>query len=252
MAVVTGSTSGIGLAIAERLAADGFAIVTHGRDLDRAADVAQRLPKEAADAIGLGADFAIPHAREAFLEEAWSWRGGVDAWINNAGVDVLTGAAADWTFAAKLDALWKVDVQATIHLAREAGRRMAEGAAESETRSSRRLPCIVNIGWDQAQWGMDGDSGEMFAATKGAVMAFSRSLAKSLAPRVRVNCVAPGWIQTRWGHQASEAWRNRAVNESLLRRWGQPRDIADLVGFLLSPQAEFINGQVLEVNGGAR
>jgi 3-oxoacyl-[acyl-carrier protein] reductase len=99
---------------------------------------------------------------------------------------------------------------------------------------------------------MEGDSGELFAATKAAVMAFSRSLAKSLAPKVRVNCVAPGWIKTAWGAGASEAWQQRAVRESMLGRWGTPEDIAAAVHWLVSPQAAFVTGQTVNVNGGFR
>ena len=111
---------------------------------------------------------------------------------------------------------------------------------------------IVTIGWDQAATGMEGDSGELFAATKGAVMSFTRSLAKSLAPKVRVNCVAPGWIRTAWGEGASESWQSRAIRESLLGRWGTPEDIAAAVHWLVSPRAAFVTGQVINVNGGFR
>jgi 3-oxoacyl-[acyl-carrier protein] reductase len=97
---------------------------------------------------------------------------------------------------------------------------------------------------------MAGDSGELFAATKGAVMAFTRSAAQSLAPEVRVNCVAPGWIKTSWGERASQPWQDRAAAESLLARWGTPEDVAGAVEFLVSPAAEFITGQILPVNGG--
>jgi 3-oxoacyl-[acyl-carrier protein] reductase len=111
---------------------------------------------------------------------------------------------------------------------------------------------IVTVGWDQAATGMEGDSGELFAATKGAVMAFTKSLAKSLAPKVRVNCVAPGWIRTAWGEGASEAWQRRAVRESMLGRWGEPEDIAAAAHWLVSPRAAFVTGQVINVNGGFR
>jgi 3-oxoacyl-[acyl-carrier protein] reductase len=111
---------------------------------------------------------------------------------------------------------------------------------------------ILNIGWDQADLGMAGDSGELFAATKGAVMAFTRSLAASLAPQVRVNCIAPGWIKTAWGEHASAAWQERAVQESLRGRWGTPEDVAAVARFLASPAADFITGQVIHVNGGWR
>ena len=83
-------------------------------------------------------------------------------------------------------------------------------------------------------------------------MAFSQSLAQSLAPRVRVNCLAPGWIKTAWGEQASDSWQQRAVREALLERWGTPQDVATAARFLVSPAAAFITGQVIPVNGGFR
>ncbi|MDA8043249.1 MAG: SDR family oxidoreductase, partial [Pirellulales bacterium] len=68
----------------------------------------------------------------------------------------------------------------------------------------------------------------------------------------RVNCVAPGWIKTAWGNQASKEWQERAARECLLKRWGEPEDIADAVWWLLSAQASFVTGQVINVNGGFR
>ncbi len=109
---------------------------------------------------------------------------------------------------------------------------------------------IVTVGWDQAHAGMEGDSGELFAAVKGSVMAFSRSLARSLAPKVRVNCVAPGWIRTAWGAGASEAWQRRAVCESMLGRWGTPKDFEGIAVFLASDASGFMTGQIVYVDGG--
>jgi 3-oxoacyl-[acyl-carrier protein] reductase len=83
-------------------------------------------------------------------------------------------------------------------------------------------------------------------------MAFTRSLAQSLAPQVRVNCLAPGWIRTAWGERASEYWQQLAVRQSLRQRWGTPDDVAQAALFLVSPAADFITGQVLPVNGGFR
>ena len=99
---------------------------------------------------------------------------------------------------------------------------------------------------------MGGETAELYAAAKGAVMAFTRSLAQSLAPEVRVNCVAPGWIKTAWGQRASERWQDRAQRESLLRRWGTPEEVAAAVRFLVSPAAAFITAEVINVNGGYR
>lgn len=98
---------------------------------------------------------------------------------------------------------------------------------------------------------MDGESGQLFATSKGAIMAFTRSLAVSLAPAVRVNCIAPGWIKTAWGEQASDVWQERVLRETPLARWGTPDDIAGLARFLASDQAAYVTGQVINANGGA-
>jgi NAD(P)-dependent dehydrogenase (short-subunit alcohol dehydrogenase family) len=161
--------------------------------------------------------------------------------VNNAGADTLTGEAAQWPFDRKLAELIAVDVTATMLLSREVGQRMklAGGGV------------IVNMGWDQAETGMEGDSGQLFAASKAAVMAFSKSLALSMAPQVRVNCVAPGWIRTAWGEGASGRWQDRVRRETPLERWGLPEDVARTVRWLVSPAANFITGQVIRINGGA-
>jgi 3-oxoacyl-[acyl-carrier protein] reductase len=229
------------------LAAAGAAVVVHGRSKAGADDTARAIRAGGGTAEVLLADLADPQACAELAAAAWNRPAGVDVWVNNAGVDVLTGAAAAWTFERKLSALWEVDVAATMRLARDVGRRMVEREA-----SQGRGGSIVNIGWDQAETGMAGDSGEMFSAVKGAVMAFTRSLAHSLAPHVRVNCVAPGWIKTDWGDQAGDYWQARAVGDSLRERWGTPEDVARAVRFLASPAADFVTGHVLPVNGGLR
>ena len=177
----------------------------------------------------------------AFLDAAWGCFGGVDLWVNNAGADLLTGDESRLSYAEKLTRLLEVDVQSAILLSRLAGQRMAEA----------RRGVILNIGWDQADRGMEGLSGELFAASKNAVMGFSRSLAVSLAPHVRVNCLAPGWIRTAWGQTAGEVWQERVRKETPLARWGTPEDVAKLARFLASDDADFITGQVIRVNGGA-
>lgn len=246
-AVVTGSSSGIGRAIALALAEAGADVVVHARQNQAGAEeTAARIRNMGRRSEVFVCDLTDSAAQEKLVDAAWSWSQGVDIWVNNAGADVLTGAAAQWSFSEKLDLLWKVDVAACIQLSRAIGRRMQARVTDPGAAS------IINIGWDQAEVGMEGNSGEMFAAVKGAVMAFTRSLAKSLAPQVRVNCVAPGWIQTAWGGQAPEYWRKRAVHEALLGRWGTPEDVARAVRFLVSPDAAFLTGQILAVNGGFR
>ena len=262
VAVVTGSSSGIGRAIALAFASAGYRVVLHGRKPSQRLDAVQQelLAVRQNDSETwvekIYGDFSQPIDWQHFVNDAWAKLGPVDCWVNNAGGDVLTNDWADRSMEEKLDYLWKADVTASLMLSRYAGRRMIDDRQkQSEVAGNSSLAAtgsIVNIGWDQADWGMEGDSGELFATTKGAVMAMTKSLAQSLAPQVRVNCVAPGWIQTAWGQSASESWQRRAKQESLMNRWGLPEDVAAAAVFLCQAEASFISGQVLPVNGGFR
>ena len=172
--VVLGSTTGIGRATALSLARAGADVIVHGRTASPAADAV------AAEIRGLGrraeihpADLSDRGAGDRLVEAAWSTWGGLDAWLQIAGADTLTGSGADLSFDAKLDRLWAVDVVATIRLCRAVGRRMRDQGHGA----------IVTMGWDQAETGMEGDSGELFAATKGAVMAFTRASPSASPPR---------------------------------------------------------------------
>ena len=239
---VLGSTSGIGRATSLRLAEAGADVIVHGRSRRGAAEqVVAECRRLGVRAEPLMADLSDRLAGDELVDRAWSLWGGLDGWVQIAGADTLTGEAAALDFDAKLDLLLEVDVVAAIRLCRAVGRRMFESGGG----------LIVTIGWDQAETGMEGDSGALFGATKGAVMAFTRSLAVSLAPRVRVNCVAPGWIRTSWGEGASESWQKRAVAEAPLARWGTPENVAAAVRFLVGPESAFLTGQILRVNGGA-
>jgi 3-oxoacyl-[acyl-carrier protein] reductase len=241
-AAVLGATSGIGRAVALALGAAGADVIVHGRQSMHAAEeLASELRSRGVRSTVLNADLADRQAGDRLVDEAWNVWNGLDAWLQIAGADVLTGASSRLSFEAKLDLLWSVDVVATIRLCRAVGQRMkAQGHG-----------VIVTMGWDQAETGMEGDSGELFAATKGAVMAFTRSLALSLAPAVRVNALAPGWIKTDWGETASNLWQARVLRETPLARWGTPEDVARAARFLVSPEADFMTGQIVRINGGA-
>ena len=245
-ALVTGSTSGIGRAIALELASAGASVIIHRRRVGDDSDEVAKATKVTVESFGVSSGVLLADLREAeqcreLVEQAWQTWNGLDIWINNAGADTLTGEAAQWSFERKLQELLAVDLTATMLLAREVGRRMQEQGSG----------VILNMGWDQVDTGMEGDSGQLFAASKGAVMAFSKSLALSLAPQVRVNCLAPGWIQTKWGETASDYWQERVLRETPLGRWGTPRDVAATARWLVSPAAGFVTGQVIRVNGGA-
>ncbi len=239
---VTGAARGIGRAIAVEFAGAGADLVLHARGTSPEALAVCEECRQLGRKVDLVTqDFSGPCDWQGFVDRAWSFDRPVDAWINNAGADLLTTPDSSRSFADKLQLLFDVDVRSTLLLSKEIGRRMREVGRGA----------IINIGWDQAERGMAGDSGELFAAAKSAVMGFTRSLAVSLAPTVRVNCIAPGWIRTAWGEQASPGWQDRVVRETPLARWGLPQDVARLARFLVSDDAAYITGQVINANGGA-
>ncbi len=241
-AVVTGASTGIGRAIALEFACAGADLVVHSRaSRPQVLAVCEECRHLGRRAAHLAQDFSAACDWGEFVDRAWQFLGGIDVWVNNAGADLLTTPAARREFPDKLQTLLDVDVRSALLLSKAVGRRMHE--------TGRGV--ILNIGWDQAEQGMEGDSGELFAAAKSAVMGFTRSLAVSLAPFVRVNCIAPGWIRTGWGESASDVWQDRVLRETPLKRWGTPEDVAWLARFLASDQAAYITGQVINANGGA-
>ena len=241
-AIVTGGSSGIGRAIALEFARAGADVIVHfAKSREGAEAVAVEARRLGVRSETLAADFSRGEPWETFVAEAFLVWGGLDVWVQNAGADLLTGDAAKLDYEVKLERLLDVDVRAGMLLAKAAGVRMVQAGQGS----------VLTIGWDQAARGMAGDSGELFSAAKNAIMGFSRSLAMSLAPKVRVNCIAPGWIKTAWGEAASEAWQQRVLDETPLQHWGRPEDIAHLARFLASDDAAYITGQVINCNGGA-
>jgi 3-oxoacyl-[acyl-carrier protein] reductase len=159
--------------------------------------------------------------------------GRVDVWVNNAGADILTGDQAALPPRERLDLLLDVDLRGTI---------LASWRAAELLALNKDGGVIVNMSWDHVLTGMPGVNPQMFAAVKGGVLAFSKSLARTVAPLVRVNVVAPGWISTAFGEGLDDEARRKVEASTPLQRWGTPDDVAGAVVYLASPGAAFSDG----------
>jgi len=187
----------------------------------------------------LQADLSTREGCEAIVERAEAALGELDIWVNNAGADILTGEAREWPTERKLQALVELDLKGTIRCSQLVGARLRPGG------------CIINIGWDHATIdGMAGEEAQLFAAVKAGVLGFSKSLARSLAPTVRVNVLCPGWIETAYGRAMPRELYARVQEQTPLRRWGTPEDVAAAAVWLASSQAAFVTGQAINLNGG--
>lgn len=239
---MTGASSGIGRAIAETYAAQGAVVLlTHRASPERARSVADAITTRGGRAHVRQADLATRDACERLVAAARKELGGLDVWVNNAGADVLTGEAAAWEWERKLDALLAVDLKGTVACSYAAGEIM---------RNQEHGGTIVNMSWDHVATGMAGDDPQLFSAVKGSVLAFSKSLARALAPDVRVNVLCPGWIETSFGEHADREFHRAVAQDTPLGRWGHPQDVADAALYLASPEAAFLTGQAININGG--
>jgi 3-oxoacyl-[acyl-carrier protein] reductase len=244
--LVTGGSSGIGRAIATACARAGADVaLTYAHQEAGASETASQVTaagrRAAVFHLDLDARDGLEPALASLARDVAKAFGRIDVWINNAGADILTGDGAALPVAAKLDLLLAVDLRGTI---------LASWAAVEHMRTQERGGVIVNMSWDHVITGMAGRNPQIFAAVKGGVLAFSKSLARSVAPLVRVNTLAPGWIETAFGDGLDAARRREVAQATPLQRWGTPADVAAAAVYLASPAAAFLTGQTIFVNGG--
>jgi 3-oxoacyl-[acyl-carrier protein] reductase len=241
--LVTGASSGIGRAIALGAARAGADVaLTYRANEDGAREVERQITAFGRRAVVIKLDVVDEASVRAVGPAARQALGRLDVWVNNAGADVLTGAAAALSPIEKLDRLLAVDLRGTM---------LASWQAAEILSAQEEGGVIINMSWDHALTGMPGSNPQLFAAVKGAVLAFSKSLARSLAPRVRVNVLAPGWIETSFAAGLNDEMRRRVAESTPLKRWGTPDDVAGAAVYLASPAASFLTGQTILVGGGA-
>ena len=236
-AIVTGSSRGIGAAVAQRLARDGFAVIVNYASGAQAADALVAEIKAAGGQVEAArADVSDPAAVTALFDAAMNAFGGVDVLVNNAGIMKLKPLAQ--TEDALFDQHIAVNLKGTFNGLREASRRMRDGG---------RI-----VSFSSSVVGLYLPTYAVYAATKGAVEAMTHILAKELGTRgITVNVVAPGPVSTELflGDKSEE--QVAAITRMIpLGRLGEPEDIARVVAFLVGPDGGWVNGQVLRANGG--
>ncbi|MCA1322896.1 SDR family NAD(P)-dependent oxidoreductase [Herbaspirillum sp. alder98] len=237
VALVTGSTSGIGLAIARRLARQGYAVVVHSRS---SRETGERIAGELPGAHYVQEDLSTEQGRQRLIAGVLDHYGRLDVLVNNAGIsrviphgELLAATSAIW------HELNEVNLVAPFHLVA-----LAEQALRASARAGHPA-CVINI---SSHAGVRPKGASIpYAASKAALNHVTKLLALSLAPEIRVNAIAPGLVDTPltadWV-QAQELWRNR----SPMKRAATPEDIADLVVLLL--ESKYLTGEIMVADGG--
>lgn len=237
IALITGGARGIGRSISMKLAKEGADIIVSDVNLEGAKETAKEIEGMGRKSIAVEADISVLEKAEDMVAKGIDKFGKIDILVNNAGVTkdglLLRMKKEDWDF------VLNINLTGAFNCSKAVARHMVK----------QKTGNIVNI---SSVVGVMGNAGQAnYVSSKAGLIGLTKALARELAPRgIRVNAVAPGFIDTEMTKSLSEDVRNRLISQIPLTRLGQPEDIADCVKFLVSDEADYITGQVINVNGG--
>ncbi|MEQ1880576.1 MAG: SDR family NAD(P)-dependent oxidoreductase [Burkholderiales bacterium] len=238
VALITGAASGLGRATALRLAAEGARVACADASADPVAQIAREIIAAGGEAVSLVVNVTDEAACERMVAETLTRFGKLTTLVNSAGVRParpnVTPTLADW------NRVIDINLTGTFLATRAATLALTESGAGSIT----NLASIFGL--------VGGSTGSAYAASKGAIVNFTRQMALELAPAVRVNCVCPGVIETPMtvGLRQDPAWTERVLKRYPLGRFGFPEEIAAAILYLASDEAAFVTGIALPVDGG--
>lgn len=238
VAVVTGGSRGIGLAIAAWLAEHGAAVVVSGRDADRLHAATKELEAHGAPVLGVAADAAKREDADRLVDVTRDRFGRLDILVNNAGITrdglVIRMKDDDW------DRVMEVNLRGAFLMTRAAAKAMVRSKAGGR---------IINIASTAGAMGNAGQAN--YSAAKAGLIGLTKATARELAHwGILVNAVAPGLIETDMAAALPADAREALLGQVPLRRIGTPREVAEMVGFLAGDGAAYVTGQVFHVNGG--
>jgi len=237
VALITGGAQGIGRAIALLLAREGAKVVISDINLEKARETCREIEALGREALAVGGNVADAREAEAMVQQTIEKFGRMDILVNNAGITrdqvLLRMKEEDW------DLVLSVNLKGAFHCTKAALRPFLKQKGGK----------VVNISSVTGEMGNAGQAN--YAASKAGVLGFTKSIAREYARRnIQVNAVAPGFIDTAMSQAIPQKDREFLIKQIPMERLGSPEDVAAAVLFLASPAADYITGQVLNVNGG--